>query len=296
MEMPSRPLAIVRMSCRPRGHGKRNATTMTTNISCSQAESEAGSPEGVEFTVAEANGQEVASPEGHSCGKHDVSPARTCRRLHIVHNAAKDRVVTSGKHPISTTISPSNAFRDSPGRRQRRPRYDVATARDGRPGPEEGTSRAASVGSRVSRWATTSSNGDLPSRWRRASLSWNSIRMSLTWLTGLASHESRRRLPGTGDPVDDPIWTGRSWLGVGRLGEPGIDQTIEGPVHQGSPHRDHAPHLGIGLKCSWRWRSREWVRSASRPRTAYSVSDGSNSLHGHESRVARLVTVRLKEL
>lgn len=56
-------------------------------------------------------------------------------------------------------------------------------------------------------------------------------------------------LARSGDPVDDPIGTGRSWFGVVRLGQPGIDQAIEGPVHQGPSHRDHPPHLGIGLKC-----------------------------------------------
>ena len=36
MEMPSSPLAIVRMSCLPRGQGKRNATTMITNIAAAR--------------------------------------------------------------------------------------------------------------------------------------------------------------------------------------------------------------------------------------------------------------------
>ena len=56
-------------------------------------------------------------------------------------------------------------------------------------------------------------------------------------------------LAGSGDPVDDPIWTCCSRLGVHRFGQPGIDQTIEGSINQGSPHRDHPSYLGIRLKC-----------------------------------------------
>ena len=53
----------------------------------------------------------------------------------------------------------------------------------------------------------------------------------------------------SGDPVDDPIWTCCTRLGVDRFGQPGIDQTIEGSIDQGSPHRDHASYFGIRLKC-----------------------------------------------
>lgn len=87
-----------------------------------------------------------------------------------------------------------------------------------------------------------------------------------------------------GDPVDDPIWTGRSWLGVGQFGEPGIDQAVEGPVHQRPPHREHPPHLGIGFKC---FGDGEAVGRAIGEETEDGVF-GERWLelrHGHESRV-----------
>ena len=96
------------------------------------------------------------------------------------------------------------------------------------------------------RWATTRSSGDLPSLWRRASLSWNSIRMSRMCATGLSSQVWRRRLPAR-----VTRWMTR--FGPAAPGsvcgsEPGIDQAVERPVHEWPPHRDHTPDLGSGFK------------------------------------------------
>ena len=100
---------------------------------------------------------------------------------------------------------------------------------------------------------------------------------------------------GSGDPVDDPIGTGVSGLGVGRLGQPGIDQAIEGPVHQGPPHRDYPPHLSIRSKCLGDGKA--VGRSLDeKPQDGVLGERWLELVHACQSRVARLVTVRLKEI
>ncbi len=221
----------------------RLSTTSVPGLASSKAASTAAKAS-VREAAAETNISPSASPEP----PHAVTTSTTSIHIHATLHPALD-LRPRGTHIEST--QPSRLRSAGSYLRERSSRYSPAAratwwrhSSTWSIGPRP--SSATMVGASASRWATISPSGDRFERSSSASLSWNSIRRSLTWPTGSPNHRRSRRRPARRHPVDDASGTRITRFGTGRLGQTLCDQSVERAVGLGRTHCEDPPQAPIG--------------------------------------------------